>query len=82
MHSEFSHWLNYVMELHEACQEQPSNKAFQFRTYADKKEALNFMEVQKNKELEEVKKIMDKFQELLGGYYSTYIKKLESMPSG
>ncbi|KAK6504763.1 hypothetical protein TWF481_006702 [Arthrobotrys musiformis] len=80
MEADFNSWLNYVMELHEACQEADGSNEAKFRTYASEEAANKALKKAAEKQRDAAKATRDRFEKQLDRQFNQYMDLLDKFP--
>ncbi|KAK6504765.1 hypothetical protein TWF481_006704 [Arthrobotrys musiformis] len=82
MHKKFTHWLNFVMELHEACQETSGHSEASFRTFESRQKADELLEEHQKQQVADAKAAREKFEGQLKTQQEQYEKFMKKFPKG
>lgn len=82
MHADFNNWLEFVKELHEACEETSGHTEAQFRTFASKEEAAKALQAEQVKQETTATETMKKFLDQLDSQQKQFTDLINKFPTG
>lgn len=78
----FTEWLNFVLELHTACQEQQSREATLFREVLSKEKSQKVWKEEQENMLKDQKELVEKMDEKVKEAQQQYKDAVDKFPTG